>query len=176
MLRLVLVLILVCIATIYSVPISTDSMTPEDEFYRSLEPDGNFADFMVMVGFKACVLNDFVVEQKALMQMGIEGAIVERGIETSITEVKLTVPETLRQSINVSPKVFNYLETTISFNFAWQAKTDPTFQQKLIAWIGREWNLSDRALLDLQMSGRGCRDDGTCVTVYDMDHTCCPFG
>lgn len=54
------------------------------------------------------------LEQKALMQMGIEGTIVQRGIETSTTEVRLTVPETLRQRINVSRHIYSYPEANIS--------------------------------------------------------------
>lgn len=45
-----------CIAASYSVPIDKVSLTPEDEFYRSLEPDGNLVSFKVVKASGVCVL------------------------------------------------------------------------------------------------------------------------
>lgn len=56
MLRFILVVVLMCIAASYSVPIDKVSLTPEDEFYRSLEPDGNLVSFKVVKASGVCVL------------------------------------------------------------------------------------------------------------------------
>ena len=84
-------------------------LTPEDVFYRSLEPEGKLIRavslsrslYYIYVLSTSIYIPAFSrLEQKALMQMGIEGAVMERGIETM--DIKLTVPEVLRQHITVS--------------------------------------------------------------------------
>ncbi|XP_057379283.1 uncharacterized protein LOC130701326 [Daphnia carinata] len=98
-------------------------------------------------------------EQSALMSMIVEAAgrvAAQRSEGSSKIEIEMHIPEIVIQRMR-----------------------KPDFNSKMLArWIGRRWDLSEQAITDLHLKGRGC-SPRICLSVTSrstLDDTCCPFG
>ena len=101
-----------------------------------------------------------LTEQSALTEMIVDAAgrvAVQRSKgSSSMVEIDAKIPEIVIQRMR-----------------------DPNFNREmLVRWIGRRWNLPDRAIADILVTGRGC-SPRICLSISSrssMDDTCCPFG
>ncbi|KAK4036042.1 uncharacterized protein LOC116928894 [Daphnia magna] len=98
-------------------------------------------------------------EQSALMSMVVEAAgrvAAQRSEGSSMIEIEMHIPEIVIQRMR-----------------------EPNFNSQMLArWIGRRWDLSEQAIAELHLKGRGC-SPRICLSVTSrstLEDTCCPFG
>lgn len=100
-----------------------------------------------------------IIEQSALMSMVVEAAgrvAAQRSAGSLMTQIDMQIPEIVIQRMR-----------------------EPDFNSQMLArWIGRRWDLPEKAIAELYSKGRGC-SPRICLSVTSrsiVDDTCCPFG
>ncbi|KZS12778.1 Uncharacterized protein APZ42_022032 [Daphnia magna] len=93
------------------------------------------------------------------MSMVVEAAgrvAAQRSEGSSMIEIEMHIPEIVIQRMR-----------------------EPNFNSQMLArWIGRRWDLSEQAIAELHLKGRGC-SPRICLSVTSrstLEDTCCPFG